>query len=130
IMVHYDSAYTFIEPLLSSALTDIEMWIVGWSGGRHHLQMQAQTELDRENPLLRLAGSDKTITIYLGHPEVDGLLRSVKDLLERHGKLLGSLPTSQDQTFTTEENRPESIEPHLHTLQKDSRREWSMWKND
>jgi len=123
------SGDTFLGPWLRSALTDQEMWIVAWSVGGHHLQMQAQTELDRENPLLRLAGSDKTITIYLGHPEVDGLLRSVKDLLERHGKLLGSLPTSQDQTFTTEENRPESIEPHLDTLVKESRRVWSMWKN-
>src|SRR5262249_27360859 len=52
------SGDTFFRPWLMSALTNQEIWIVAWSVGGHHLQMHGES--DRENPLLRLAGADKT----------------------------------------------------------------------
>lgn len=124
------SGEMFLRPWLRGVLTEQEIWAVAWSVGGHHLQMHAQTELDRENPLLRLAGSDKTITIHLDHPEITSLLLSVKELVEKEGKILGTPPALQDRTFTTEENRPDSIEPLLATLVKDSRKAWSILNTD
>src|SRR5882724_8455770 len=59
------SGESFLGQWLREALTAEEVWALSWAVGGHHLQMRAQTETDRENPLLRLAGSDKVITIHL-----------------------------------------------------------------
>ncbi|MBI1893416.1 MAG: CRISPR-associated helicase Cas3' [Candidatus Rokubacteria bacterium] len=124
------SGSQFLGQWLRSALTEQEVLAVAWAVGGHHLQMWQQTELDRENPLLRIAGADKTFTIYLGHPEIASLLVSVKEWLGNEGRLLSTPPSFQHRTYTTKENRTDSIKPLLRALVKDSGRLWSIWRSD
>ncbi|HHT9135422.1 MAG TPA: CRISPR-associated endonuclease Cas3'', partial [Candidatus Avalokitesvara rifleensis] len=124
------SGDSFLKPWLRGALTEQEIWAVSWSVGGHHLQMQEQTELDSESPLLKLAGSDKTVTMYLGHPEIRSLLLLVKDLLEELGRFPGGPPILQDQTFAIRENHSDSIDPLICALVKDSRKAWSACRVD
>lgn len=124
------SRYQFLGQWLRGALTEQEVWAVAWAVGGHHLQMWQQTELDRENPLLRLAGADKTITIRLGHHEIASLLVSVEEWLRKEDRLIGTPPFFQDRTFTTKANHADSIEPLLRALVRDSRNLWSGWRSD
>lgn len=124
------SSEQFLGQWLGGALTEQETWAVAWAVGGHHLQLQAQTELDRENPLLRVVGSTKTVDIHLSRPEISSLLLSVKDLIEAGGRTINVPPVLHDRTFTTEEDHPNSIEPLLRTLVRDSRKMWSIWQTD
>jgi CRISPR-associated endonuclease/helicase Cas3 len=124
------SGKRFLGPWLEQALTEQGVWAVAWAVGGHHLQLQSQTELDRENPLLRIGGSDKTVTLYLNRPEIPSLLSFVREFLEQEGIPTNQPPTLPEQTFTTEENCTNSIEPLLRTLLKDSREAWTLWKTD
>ena len=68
--------------------------------------------------------------MHLGHPEIASLLLLVKESLTGEGRCLGDFPDLRDLTFTTEEDRPDSIEPLLRNLVMDSRKVWSVWKTD
>jgi CRISPR-associated endonuclease/helicase Cas3 len=124
------SGESFLGQWLSEALTDKEVWALAWAVGGHHLQMRAQNGTDRENPLLRLAGSDKVITIYLGDSQITSLLDAVKSSLVQQGCSLNGPPVLTDRTFTMEEDRLDSIEPLIRNLVSQSRKAWSLWSRD
>jgi len=122
---------SFLGNWLRSALTEQEIWTLAWAVGGHHLQMRTRTDSDREDPLLRIAGSVKTITLYLRNCQIISLLDVVRDCLEEEKRRSpGTLPFLEDRTFTTDEDKPNSIEPLLQSLVSQSRKMWLVFRRD
>jgi CRISPR-associated endonuclease/helicase Cas3 len=121
---------SFLGPWLRAALTEQEIWALAWAVGGHHLQMRTRTETDREDPLLRIAGTDKAITLHLGNGQIISLLDNVRNCLEEHRRSPGALPFLEDRTFTTDEDKLNSIEPLLRNLVTESRKTWLLCRRD
>jgi CRISPR-associated endonuclease/helicase Cas3 len=124
------SDHMFLQPWLAKALGAWRVWAIAWASGGHHLELRAKTEIDREDPLLRIAGAEKCITLRLSHGDIRSVLESVRAVLRTEGTDPGEPPKFSDVTFSADEDEPNSMAPLIHRLVKESRRVWKEKRQD
>ena len=118
----------YLRDWLERALGTEDVWALAWSVAGHHLQVRRRRDTDAEDPLFRTANTEKYVKLFLRNDQIEEIMREIEEIFQADGRPSSPPPVLRDETLTTLEDQPESLEPAVRNFTRKSDREWKTMK--
>ncbi len=126
------SQHESISAWLKSAFNDRQFWSLIWAIGGHHFQLRLKREFEATDPLFRVRNVPKSVTLYLGHSQVQNVLDEVYGIA--HSVNIDMEPVPRDvhdsPPLDPLDDSPDGLERSVMRLLRESDREWKKWKRN